>query len=128
MSGLRSGRSVQRPDGSEGNDLYLGQEAFREPLRPTLIRGRPQRRPWRNGLGRPGVRSYAVGPAGVEDMPRLYLLGAEDNAIPLALERFMAERANATIVEARLRTFVAFQPEAATELILQAVEATTAAG
>jgi hypothetical protein len=44
------------------------------------------------------------------------------------LQRFMAERANATIVEvpASHVSFVS-QPEAATQLILQAVEATTSA-
>ena len=60
-------------------------------------------------------------------LPCWYLLGTEDKAIPPALQRFMAERANATIVEipASHVSFVS-QPEAATELILQAVEATTA--
>jgi glyoxylase-like metal-dependent hydrolase (beta-lactamase superfamily II) len=45
-----------------------------------------------------------------------------------ALQRFMAERANATIVEVAAShvSFVS-QPEAATQLILQAVEATAAA-
>ena len=49
-------------------------------------------------------------------------------AIPLALQRFMAERADATIVEVAAShvSFVS-QPGAATELILQAVEATTPA-
>ena len=62
-------------------------------------------------------------------LPCWYLLGAEDKAIPPALQRFMAERANATIVEvpASHVSFVS-QPEAATQLILQAVEATAAAG
>ena len=56
-------------------------------------------------------------------MPCWYLLGTEDKAIPPALQRFMAERANATIVEvpASHVSFVS-QPEAATQLILQAVE------
>ena len=49
----------------------------------------------------------------------------EDKAIPPALQRFMTERANATIVEVPA-SHVAFvsQPDAATELILQAVNAT----
>ena len=53
----------------------------------------------------------------------------EDKAIPPALQRFMAERANATIVEvpASHVSFVS-QPEAATQLILQAVEATAKTG
>jgi len=57
------------------------------------------------------------------------LLGTEDKAIPPELQRFMAERANATIVEVQAShvSFVS-QPEAATQLILQAVEATAAAG
>jgi pimeloyl-ACP methyl ester carboxylesterase len=59
-------------------------------------------------------------------VPWWYLLGTEDKAIRPALQRFMAERANATIVEvpASHVSFVS-QPEAATQLILQAVEATT---
>ena len=61
-------------------------------------------------------------------MPCWYLLGTEDKAIPPALQRVMAELANATIVEipASYVSFVS-QPEAATELILRAVEATVAA-
>jgi hypothetical protein len=49
-------------------------------------------------------------------------------AIPPALQRLMAERANETIVAvAAWHVSFASQPEAATQLILQAVEATTAA-
>jgi pimeloyl-ACP methyl ester carboxylesterase len=61
-------------------------------------------------------------------LPCWYLLGTEDKAIPPALQRFMAERANATIVEvpASHVSYVS-QPDAATQLILQAVEATTPA-
>ena len=74
--------------------------------------------------------AFAVTPSGPlawKTLPCWYLLGTEDRAIPPALQRFMAERANATIVEvpASHVSFVA-QPEAATELILQAVEATAA--
>ena len=65
------------------------------------------------------------GPPAWKTLPCWYLLGTEDKAIPPALQRFMAERANATIVEvpASHVSFVS-QPEAATQLILQAVEAT----
>jgi pimeloyl-ACP methyl ester carboxylesterase len=54
-----------------------------------------------------------------------YLLGTEDKAIPPALQRFISERADATIVvvAASHVSFVS-QPDAATQLILQAVEAT----
>jgi pimeloyl-ACP methyl ester carboxylesterase len=68
------------------------------------------------------------GPLAWKTLPCWYLLGTQDKAIPPALQRFMAERANATIVEvpASHVSFVS-QPEAATQLILQAVEATSAA-
>jgi pimeloyl-ACP methyl ester carboxylesterase len=68
------------------------------------------------------------GPLAWKTLPCWYLLGTEDKAIPPALQRFMAERANATIVEvpASHVSFVS-QPEAATQLILQAVEATAKA-
>ena len=60
----------------------------------------------------------------MENAAVLVLLGTEDKAIPPALQRFMAERASATIVEvpASHVSFVS-QPEAATQLILRAVEA-----
>ena len=65
-------------------------------------------------------------PPAWKTLPCWYLLGTEDKAIPPALQRFMAERANATIVEvpASHVSFVS-QPEAATQLILQAVEETS---
>lgn len=55
-----------------------------------------------------------------------YLLGTQDKAIPPALQRFMAERGDGTIVEVAAShvSFVS-QSEAATQLILQAVEATS---
>jgi pimeloyl-ACP methyl ester carboxylesterase len=66
-----------------------------------------------------------TGPLAWKTLPCWYLLGTEDKAIPPALQRFMAERADATIVEvpASHVSFVS-QPDAATQLILQAVEAT----
>ena len=64
-------------------------------------------------------------PAWSSGTPCWYLLGTEDKAIPPALQRFMAERANAAIVEVSAShvSYVS-QPEAATQLVLQAVEAT----
>jgi hypothetical protein len=72
------------------------------------------------------VRGQAVGSTGVEDAAVLVPARTEDKAIPPALQRYMAERANATIVEVAAShvSFVS-QPEAATQLILQAVEATS---
>jgi pimeloyl-ACP methyl ester carboxylesterase len=64
-------------------------------------------------------------PPAWKTLPCWYLLGTEDKAVPPALQQFMAERANATIVEVPAsHVSFASQPEAATQLILQAVEAT----
>ena len=122
--------AITNPDGSEGTDLYLAREAFRDAFAADVD---PHGR-------RHGGRTAAVcrcptfaatpsDPPAWKTLPCWYLLGTEDKAIPPALQRFMAERANATIVEvpASHVSFVS-QPEAATQLILQVVEATAAAG
>ena len=116
------------PDGSEGADLYLDPEAFHAAFAADVDRGTADvmaatQRPWSGAaFGAPS------GPPAWKTLPCWYLLGTEDKAIPPATQRFMAERANAAIVEvpASHVSFVS-QPEAATQLILQAVEATTPA-
>ena len=85
----------------------------------------------RHGRGAAAVPAAAFGgpsgPPAWKTLPCWYLLGTEDKAIPPALQRFMAERGNATIVEVPA-SHVSFlsQPDAATQVILQAVEATSA--
>src|SRR6201989_2273433 len=117
------------PDGSEGVDLYLDRDAFHEAFAADVD---PQTAAVMAAAQRPyAAAAFAGTPSGAlgwKTLPCWYLLGTEDKAIPPALQRFMAERANATIVEipASHVSFVS-QPEAATELILQAVEATVSA-
>lgn len=109
------------PDGSEGADLYLDRNAFRETFAADVD-------PETAAAQRPyAAAAFAGTPSGSpawKTLPCWYLLGTEDKAIPPALQRFMAERANATIVEVPTShvSFVS-QPEAATQLILRAVEA-----
>jgi pimeloyl-ACP methyl ester carboxylesterase len=115
------------PDGSEGTDLYLDCEAFREAFAAdvdaaTAAVMAAAQRPY-------AAAAFAAAPSGPpawKSVPCWYLLGTQDKAIPPALQRFMAERANATIVEVAAShvSFVS-QPEAATQLILQAIEATS---
>jgi pimeloyl-ACP methyl ester carboxylesterase len=115
------------PDGSEGADLYLDPEAFRETFAAevdaeTAAVMAAAQRPY-------AAAAFAAAPSGPpawKTLPCWYLLGTQDKAIPPALQRFMAERADATIVEVAA-SHVSFlsQPEAATQLILQAVEATS---
>jgi pimeloyl-ACP methyl ester carboxylesterase len=117
------------PDGSEGTDLFLAPEAFGEAFAAdvdaeTAAVMAATQRPY-------AAAAFAAAPSGPPawtTLPCWYLLGTQDKAIPPALQRFMAERANATIVEVAAShvSFVS-QPEAATRLILQAVEATAAA-
>ena len=115
------------PDGSEGVDLYLDRDAFHEAFAADVD---PQTAAVMAAAQRPyAAAAFAGTPSGQlawKTLPCWYLLGTEDKAIPPALQRFMAERANATIVEvpASHVSFVS-QPEAATQLILQAVEATS---
>src|SRR3954471_8195987 len=114
------------PDGSEGADLYLDPEAFREAFAAdvdaaTAAVMAAAQRPY-DAAAFAGTPSS---PLAWKTVPCWYLLGTDDKAIPPALQRFMAERANATIVEvpASHVSFVS-QPDAAIQLILQAVEAT----
>jgi len=115
------------PDGSEGVDLYLDRDAFHEAFAADLD---PETAAVMAAAQRPyAAAAFAGTPSGQlawKTLPCWYLLGTEDKAIPPALQRYMAERANATIVEvpASHVSFVS-QPEAATQLILQAVEATS---
>jgi len=115
------------PDGSEGVDLYLDRDAFHEAFAADVD---PETAAVMAAAQRPyAAAAFAGTPSGAlawKTLPCWYLLGTEDKAIPPALQRFMAERANATIVEvpASHVSFVS-QPEAATQLILQAVEATS---
>ena len=117
------------PDGSEGTDLFLAPEAFREAFAADVD---PETAAVMAAAQRPyaaaALAAAPSGPLAWKTLPCWYLLGTEDKAIPPALQRFMAERANATIAEvpASHVSFVS-QPEAATQLILRAVEATAKA-
>jgi pimeloyl-ACP methyl ester carboxylesterase len=65
------------------------------------------------------------GPVAWRSVPSWYLLGSEDKAIPPATQRYMAERAKASIVEIPASdASMVSQPDAVTELILTAVNAT----
>jgi len=116
-------------DGSDGADLYLDPEAFHaafaadvDPTTSDVMAA--TQRPW-NGAA---FGAPSGPPAWKAGIPCWYLLGSEDKAIPPALQRFMAERANATIVEVPAsHASMVSQPEAATQLILQAADATAPA-
>jgi pimeloyl-ACP methyl ester carboxylesterase len=118
------------PDGSEAADLYLDLEEFHAAFAADVDRATSDvmaatQRPW-NGVA---FDAPSGPPAWKAGTPCWYLLGGEDKAIPPALQRFMAERAHATIVEVPAsHASMVSQPEAATELILQAAAATAPVG
>jgi pimeloyl-ACP methyl ester carboxylesterase len=93
------------PDGSEGVDLYLAPEAFHEAFAADVD---PETAAVMAAAQRPyAAAAFAATPSAPpawQTLPCWYLLGTEDKAIPPALQRFMAERANATIVEVSPRT------------------------
>jgi pimeloyl-ACP methyl ester carboxylesterase len=103
-----------RPDGSEDADLYLDPEAFHDAFAgdvdgATAAAMAAAQRPFANAA----VTGPSGPPAWKTGTPCWYLLGTDDNAIPPALQRFMAERAQPTIVEVPA-SHVSFlsQPEA----------------
>ena len=114
------------PDGSEGVDLYLDRDLF-----PGAFAGdvdaqtagmmAAAQRPWSAAAA-----AAPSGPPAYRSIPSWYLLGTQDRAIPPRAQRFMAERGGSTIQEvpASHASYVS-QPDAATQLILTAVEATT---
>jgi pimeloyl-ACP methyl ester carboxylesterase len=112
------------PDGSEAADLYLDHDQFRAAFAADVDRATSDvmaatQRPWN------GSAFYEPsGPPAWKTIPSWYLLCSEDEAIPPALQRFMAERADARIQEVPAsHASMVSQPEAATRLILEAAGA-----
>ncbi|MGY1603988.1 alpha/beta fold hydrolase [Geodermatophilus sp. SYSU D00815] len=112
-------------DGSDGGpDLYLDADRFHAVFAADVDRATSDvmaatQRPWHAA-----AFSEPSGPPARRTLPCWYLLGTEDEAIPPATQRFMAERADARIREvAASHAAMVSQPEAATQLVLEAAEA-----
>jgi pimeloyl-ACP methyl ester carboxylesterase len=109
------------PDGSEGADLYLDQEAFRDAFAgdvdPETARVMAAaQRPFSNA-----ALEAPSGPPAWKSIPSWYLLGTEDKAIPPAAQRFMAERAKSTIEEVPAsHASMVSQPDAVMKLVVAA--------
>jgi pimeloyl-ACP methyl ester carboxylesterase len=111
---------------SEGSaDLYLDQDAFAEAFAGD-VDGDTAR--VMAAAQRPFSTAAAGAASGIpawKSIPSWYLLGTDDKAIPPDAQRFMAERAGSTIEEVPAsHASMVSQPQAATQLILRAVEAT----
>ena len=111
---------------SGGVDTYITPSAFREvfcadvPAKTASIMAAEQRPIDIAALGEPS------GTPAWKTIPSWYLVAKDDHAIPPATERFMAQRAGATIREVR-SSHVAMisRPDDVTDLILDAVRATS---
>ncbi len=111
--------------GADVVDLYIDQEKFRAAFAGDVDAGTAQvmavaQRPFtETAFGAPS------GPVAWRSISSWYLLGTEDRAIPPATQRYMAERAKASIVEIPAsHASMVSQPDAVTELILTAINAT----
>jgi pimeloyl-ACP methyl ester carboxylesterase len=113
------------PDGADVVDLYLDQQKFPAAfaadvdLETAAFMAATQRPLTEAAFGAPS------GPVAWKSLPSWYLLGTEDKAIPPATQRYMAERAGATITEiAASHASMVSQPQAAIDLISAALEST----
>ena len=119
---------LTNPDGSEGVDLYLDQDAFPEVFAGDVDDDTARvmaaaLRPW--SAAALGAES---GPPAWKSVPSWYLLGTEDKAIPPATQRFMAERAGSTVEEAPAsHASMVSQPDVAAKLVIAAARATASA-
>jgi pimeloyl-ACP methyl ester carboxylesterase len=111
-------------DGSSGTDLYLTKTGFREAFAadvPNEVANQMHatQRPFSNEA----FASLSGEPAW-KTILSWYLLARQDRAIPPATQRFMAERAQATIVEVDASHVpMISQPEFTTQIILDAAAA-----
>jgi pimeloyl-ACP methyl ester carboxylesterase len=115
----------KNPDGSDVVDLYIDQEKFRAAFAGDVDPETAQvmaveQRPFTEA-----AFGAASGPVAWRSVPSWYLLGTEDRAIPPATQRYMAERAHASIVDIPAsHASMVSHPDAVTDVILTAVNAT----
>ena len=114
-------RPYPLPDGSQGIDLYIKAEVFREAFAGDLPRKT-------TNLMQATQRPFSVaaftevsGEPAWKTVPSWYLVATSDHAIPPATQRFMAERAGSMTASVRASHVpMMSQPQATTRLILQA--------
>jgi pimeloyl-ACP methyl ester carboxylesterase len=116
-------RPYPLPDGGAGIDLYLKKSAFHDAFAgdlPLTVTDQMQatQRPFSNE-----AFTALSGEPAWKKIPSWYMVARQDHAIPPATERFMAQRAHASIVEVDAsHVAMISQPEATTRLILAAAD------
>ncbi|WP_281904120.1 alpha/beta fold hydrolase [Phytohabitans aurantiacus] len=109
------------PDGNPSYDAYVKKAVFREvfagdlPAATAAVMAATQRPADANAL------QQASGPPAWRGIPSWYLVARDDQLIPAAAQRFMAQRAGARVTEVR-SSHVAMisKPDQATAVILSA--------
>jgi pimeloyl-ACP methyl ester carboxylesterase len=114
-------RPITLPDGTPSYDGYVKKEFFREvfagdlPPARTAVMAATQRPADVHALGQ------ASGPPAWRGIPSWYLVARDDQLIPAAAQRFMAQRAGARVTEVRAsHVAMISKPDQATSVILAA--------
>jgi len=114
-------RPYPLPDGGTGTDLYLKKSAFHDAFAGDLpLEVTDQMQATQRPFSNEAFVSLSDEPAW-RTIPSWYLVSTQDHAIPPATQRFMAQRAHASVSEVKTsHVAMMSQPEATTRLILQA--------
>ncbi|MDG4821815.1 alpha/beta hydrolase [Asanoa sp. WMMD1127] len=114
-------RPYTRPDGSPSADGYVKADLFRQifagdlPESVTAVMAATQR------PGDVHTLQDRSGPPAWRDVPSWYLVARDDNLIPAAAQRFMAQRAHSRTVEVRAsHVAMMSEPAVAADLITRA--------
>jgi pimeloyl-ACP methyl ester carboxylesterase len=117
-------RPYPLPDGTHGIDLYLKSEKFHDafagdlPQRTTRLMQATQRPFSAAAFTEPS------GPPAWKTLPSWYLIATADHAIPPATQRFMAQRAGATVTQVKAsHVAMISRPDETTALIVRAANA-----
>jgi len=110
-------------DGGTGTDLYLKKSAFHDAFAGDLpLKVTDQMQAAQRPFANEAFLALSGEPAW-KTIPSWYMVATQDHAIPPATERFMAQRAHASIVEVdSSHVAMISQPEATTRLILDAAD------
>ncbi|KUN29863.1 alpha/beta hydrolase [Streptomyces antibioticus] len=94
-------RDYPLPDGSTGQDGYIDPAKFREVFAADLPSSQTR---LMAAAQRPGSVGGLAGPSGApawKTLPSWYVIPTDDNVIPAAVQRYMAERAHSRSVEVK---------------------------
>jgi pimeloyl-ACP methyl ester carboxylesterase len=113
------------PDGKPSADGYVKADVFRDIFAGDLPRSTTQIMAATQRPGDVHTLHQLSGPPAWKQIRSWYLVARDDNLIPAAAQRFMAQRAGSRTVEARAsHVAMMSQPELTTDLITLAARAT----